>query len=98
MKTAEITQRRKQVLNHIELLETRYPEPVRRIAVAALKARLFQLQENGRSFASRIFIRCRSIAATWLLRWVPDLVIDGWLPGKIGKYRVIDMIVNWSGQ
>ncbi len=100
MKAAEteIAQRQEQLLSHVELLKTRYPEPARRIAVAALKGRLYQLQENSRSFASQIFIKGRSMAATWLLRWVPDLVIEGYLPGRIGRYLTIDSLIFWSEQ
>jgi len=95
MKTA-ISQRRQQLLNHIALLEKRYPESDRRAAIAALKNRLWRLQENSRSFVSLILIKCRSMAATWLLKWVPNLVIDGWFPGLIGRYRVIDTLIFWS--
>lgn len=43
-----------------------------------------------------LLIRFRARTAIWLLSWMPDLVIDGHLPGRTGRYRVVDTLIFWS--
>ncbi len=96
MKNSDTMTRRKTISNHITLLESRHSEPDRRIAVAALKGRIFELREHSRSRLNSLLVKCRSRIAFFLLKFVPDLVIAGYLPGRVGRYLVIDTLVVWS--
>ncbi len=98
MRNAGGMSRHKTITDHIALLESRHSEQDRRIAVAALKSRLYELQKKSRSRFHSFLVGCRSRVAFGLLRFVPDLVIKGYLPGKIGRYRVVDSLVFWSEQ
>ena len=40
--------------------------------------------------------RFRACLASSLLKWLPDLVIAGYFPGRIGLYLVIDTLIVWS--
>ncbi|BBO72835.1 hypothetical protein DSCW_02520 [Desulfosarcina widdelii] len=37
----------------------------------------------------------RSRAAKFLLYFIPDLVIERWLPETAGRYRVVDTLLWW---
>ena len=45
-KSAENNARRQNILNHIKLIEERYPEEARRESVELLKKRLFQIVKD----------------------------------------------------
>jgi hypothetical protein len=35
----------------------------------------------------------RSRLAAWVMTWLPDIIISGYLPAQIGRYRVVDMLI-----
>ena len=44
----------------------------------------------------KLFIIVRSIIAFALFPYVSELVIAKRLPGRIGRYLVIDTLISWS--
>jgi hypothetical protein len=73
-----------------------HQDPAYRIAIAILIVWIFEFCENSKSHLNDFSIRCRAKFAFWACSWVSDLVIKGWLPGKIGRHLVIDTLIAWS--
>lgn len=71
----------KRLLDCKHLTETLYPGPTRRIAIEVLKVSLAKLCENHCPRLRSLFLSLRAQVAFWSLRWMPDRVIKGWLPG-----------------
>ena len=42
------------------------------------------------------FVKYRANLVTWLRVLVTELVIAGYLPGRIGRHLIIDTLLTWN--
>ena len=48
-------------------------------------------------------VRARKLNRLWktaleiILPWLVEMTIRGWIPQRVGRYRLIDQLTNWIG-